>query len=101
MHARVNRLELHVRPLGLEGRIMSVKIFMSVTILSTEEKISKLERELENANDLLAAARQRGMRLLKFSTLFKYVNSLLCLSGSWAAGILRCTQIERLSHGHC
>ena len=26
----------------------------------TEERISKLEKELENANDLLAAARQRG-----------------------------------------
>ena len=27
---------------------------------STEEKINKLDKELENANDLLAAARQRG-----------------------------------------
>ena len=27
---------------------------------STEEKINKLDKELEDANDLLAAARQRG-----------------------------------------
>lgn len=27
---------------------------------STEEKINELDKELENANDLLAAARQRG-----------------------------------------
>ena len=42
----------------------------------TEEKISKLEKELENANDLLAAARQRGTSTLwtihyRFSVVFK------------------------------
>jgi len=31
-----------------------------IAALFTEERISKLEKELENANDLLAAARQRG-----------------------------------------
>ena len=29
-------------------------------IIFTEERINKLEKELEDANDLLAAARQRG-----------------------------------------
>ena len=43
---------------------------MSIFILLTEEKISKLERELENANDLLAAARQRGTKLWKFYVIF-------------------------------
>ena len=32
----------------------------ALSFFFTEERLSKLERELENANDLLAAARQRG-----------------------------------------
>jgi len=31
-----------------------------IAVCFTEERIGKLEKELENANDLLAAARQRG-----------------------------------------
>ena len=31
-----------------------------ITVVFAEERINKLEKELENANDLLAAARQRG-----------------------------------------
>jgi len=33
----------------------------------TEERINKLEKELENANDLLAAARQRGNKNMRTS----------------------------------
>ena len=34
-----------------------------IAVISTEERVSKLEKELENANDLLAAARQRGNKI--------------------------------------
>ena len=62
---------------------------MSIFVALTEEKISKLERELENANDLLAAARQRGMKSLKWSTILFFTNSMPCLGGIWTLGTLR------------
>ena len=40
-----------------------------------EAKISQLEKELENANDLLAAARQRGKGSLRLLPSHQLVNS--------------------------
>jgi len=44
----------------------------------TEERINKLEKELENANDLLAAARQRGNKNMR--TTINLFLILLCPS---------------------
>ena len=41
-----------------------------IAVRFTEERIGKLEKELENANDLLAAARQRGNKNAFTSNLF-------------------------------
>lgn len=42
---------------------ISKRVIISVPF--TEERISQLDKELENANDLLAAARQRGKKHYK------------------------------------
>ncbi|KAJ7387616.1 hypothetical protein OS493_000951 [Desmophyllum pertusum] len=46
--------------LDLDSRLMEQENSHAERVREFEERISKLDKELENANDLLAAARQRG-----------------------------------------
>ncbi|XP_015755854.1 PREDICTED: nucleoprotein TPR-like [Acropora digitifera] len=46
--------------LNLDSKLKAQEKFHAEKTKEYEEKVSKLEREVENANDLLTAARQRG-----------------------------------------